>query len=347
MHYNKPIIIFFTALTASFSMSCLTCDKAIAVEAPTDIHLTVETKEIAIDEVPDDRIVTLSIYQENCPCFDTMSFFVTKDPRLSYYPDDDCFGIPDGVRNVQSFSTGYYDRSSDDRICDLISYIGDEYLIEFDDALATVTFKLPEQLSPGDFFSVELPRYLKDTPLQIALGADREYSFSDSCFTQLNNGGIRIVNKEQPAPSGGNDGGGNGGSGNGSGGGHGSGVQDNAGVWNTGGDTQDKQNTAVQEITAAVTSVTAAETSVTLKTVSVSTTTAKATTKSVPMISTESTTKGTTTDATTTTTTALQESGRKKANGLIIIGIFTLIAAAVSSLMLLASKLKIIKKRNK
>lgn len=320
------------AVIALAGMLCMTCYDTSAAEAPTDIHLTVETKEIAVEDVPADRIVTLNIYQENCPYFDSLVFAMEKDPRLSFFPEfpaTDCLGIADGVRNARN--PGSRNSSDPDyRVCVINSSIGDDLFVEFDSAVATVTFMLPEQLSPGDSFSVDL---LRSEDLYINLGKSRGGRFMDSCFTQLNSGGIRIVRKEQPAPSGGN-GGGSGQGGDAQGNGE---IQNSGGDTQAGGEPQTGGDNAPQENTAAVTSAAVTEKAVSSTLQSTSTTLKSTTTESTSAETSQSTTAEIPTGAP-------QEPEKKKTNGLLIIGIFTIIAAAVSSLTILASKLRINKK---
>ena len=47
--------------------------------------------DIDIEDIPDDRTVSLNIYLENCSPFYSISFGVSKDPRLEFYNDLKCF----------------------------------------------------------------------------------------------------------------------------------------------------------------------------------------------------------------------------------------------------------------
>ncbi|MCR5803151.1 MAG: DUF4214 domain-containing protein [Clostridia bacterium] len=176
-------------------------------ELPTDIHLTVETKKIYIEDIGDDRQVTLSAYIENCEPFDTMSVYVTKDSRLDFCPSDPYkgdFSEPgEGIQNVQAVSCGWFSDDSAYRVVDIISYIGDENLIEIvGDEFFTMKFTLPADVKPGDFYKVELPKQVKGNSVQINFSNSREDSYlGDVCFTQLNSGGILIASKEMEASS--------------------------------------------------------------------------------------------------------------------------------------------------
>lgn len=340
MHYTKRII----ALTAAAVPVCSAfayAAAAYAVEAPTDIHLTVQTREISIDEIPADRVVTLDIYQENCPQFDSILFAVTKDPRLSFYPESECFSLPDGMTNARYPDVGYYTNNPDLRECSIFSSVENDDLIGFGDAIAAVSFKLPDQVSPGDFFSVDLVRNYDDTPIQINLGRKRSDSFTESAFSQLNSGGILITQNAQPAmtPEGG------GGARN---------TDGNDADGNDGGEPQEPVSSSQSGDDAPVTAAAAAAPT------AVAATTASATASAV--ISMTSTTSSTS-DATEKTTTmhsstassqttasgistgAAEDAESRNKSAFLTIAMITLIVVAVVSAALLSEKLRMRKNK--
>ena len=101
MHFSKRIITIAAAAAMSFCIAGKKECTATAADAPANIHLTVETKEIAIEDISDNRVVTLNVYQENCPPFDHMTIMFKKDPRLGFYPEFECFRNAEGVRNAR------------------------------------------------------------------------------------------------------------------------------------------------------------------------------------------------------------------------------------------------------
>lgn len=313
-----------------------------AAEAPTDIHLTVQTKEIDIEDIPADRVVTLDIYQENCPAFDAMMIPIVKDPRLSFYPEYSCFKLADGVRNARRPNIGYDSSDPDYRLCDLCSSIGNDDLIEFDNAIVTVSVKLPDQVSPGDFYGVEMQGAYNNAHIQIAVGDEMSDVFNESAFSQLNGGGILITQREQPAPiPEGNGSVGGQSAGESGGGGQGGEAQSPAeepqsGDSNNAHEAAPASTTASTSVTAAVTAVTT-NTTMTSTVQSTSTTSEKTTTESTTVTSLHST-------AAEIATGAPEENEKKSKGGFITIALITLIVVAVASTALLAEKLRMNRK---
>ncbi len=322
MHFFKRFLTI-SAAAAAISVSAAEMNVQ-AAEMPTDIHLTVETKEIAIEDIPEDRRVSLNVYTENCPPFKGITLYFTKDTRLEYYPDYECFSIAEGVVNARKPNVGFYEPDPNYRMCDICSSLDNDNFIELENAVVRVKFRLPEQVSPGDFFGVELLRSYMDMPIQIGLGDKKEDYFRDTPFTQLNGGGIRIVQKEQPAPVMSDNGGNQGGA-----------VQ-NGGVSqdNSGETPQAGGNTAPQETTAITENTVVTSTGTTSKTA----TTTQTSTKITSVTSSSVTT-------TVISTGAPQKEGPKNSGGLLFrVGMITLIAAAVSALTLLTAKFRMNKK---
>ena len=342
MHYTKQIIT--AALTAVPVYSAFAAGLyAGAVDAPTDIHLTVQTKEIAVQDIPADRVVTLEIYQENCPFFDAIMFPVIKDPRLSYYPEDDCFGLAEGVRNARTPNISFYVPDPDYRMCDICSSTENDDFIEFDNAIATVSFKLPEQVEAGDFFTVKIIEKYLHTPIQINFGDRMEDVFNESAFSQLNSGGIRIVQGEQPAPAP-NDGGGQ--SPGGDGGDNGGGGDPSPGEVPQ----SDNNNTpqvapaAVQPAAAAPAASTAAPVSSTAVTNTTSTVRSTSSTSSDNTTTGSSAVSSAVSTSTNAVITAKEEPENENKGGFIMIALITLIIVAVASTALLAEKLRMNRK---
>lgn len=314
-----------------------------AAEAPTDIHLTVQTKEIDIEDIPADRVVTLDIYQENCPAFDAMMIPIVKDPRLSFYPEYSCFKLADGVRNARRPNIGYDSSDPDYRLCDLCSSIGNDDLIEFDNAIVTVSVKLPDQVSPGDFYGVEMQGAYNNAHIQIAVGDEMSDVFNESAFSQLNGGGILITQREQPAPVpegngsvGGQSAGESGGGGQGGGEAQSPAEEPQSGDSNNAHEAAPASTTASTSVTAAVTAVTTNTTTISA-TQSTSTTSEKTTTESTTVTSLHST-------AAEIATGAPEENEKKSKGGFITIALITLIVVAVASTALLAEKLRMNRK---
>lgn len=321
----------YTSFTAGFS--------AYAAEAPTDIHLTVQTKEIDIDDIPADRVVTLDIYQENCPAFDAIMIPVIKDSRLSYYPEDNCFGLAEGVWNARRPDIGFYDPDPDYRKCDICSSANNDDFVEFDNAIATVSVKLPDQVSVGDFFGVDIVGKYMNTSIQINIGLKRADMFTESAFSQLNSGGIRIVQVEQPVqPQDGNGGGGD------------QSAGDSGGAAQSPGEEPQSGDNSITQETPAAAQTAAISTSVSTAVTSADKTTMTSTVQSTSSTTSEKTSTGSTaatnpqSTSTDIVTGAPEETEKKSNGGFITIALITLIIVAVTSTALLAEKLRMNRK---
>lgn len=172
---------------------------AAATEQSNNFHLTVETKEIAIEDIPADRVISLRVYQENCPAFKSLMLPITKDARLSYYPEYDCFHLAASMTNAGAPNIGYYVPDANYRMCDICAAFGSNAPVQFEQELLSITVQLPEQVSAGDFFGVSILKEHADAHGTIRL-CDETTRYSADAFTKLVGGGIRIKSNEPTPP---------------------------------------------------------------------------------------------------------------------------------------------------
>lgn len=85
---NRIVKLTVVMSVAFFTLTffSVTAFRSVAYEAPQDIHLLIETKEINIKDIPENRTVSIDIYTENCPPYLMLSFLLEKDKRLEYMP---------------------------------------------------------------------------------------------------------------------------------------------------------------------------------------------------------------------------------------------------------------------
>lgn len=165
-----------------------------AYEAPTDIHLTIETRELAVNEIPVNREVSVDIYLDNAPPFLAMSFFVKKDSRTEYKFIRNVTSNRD-VPGMGNCIIGLGNGETPDIVTAEIVSKKNE-LISYNGCLAYVNLILPEAARPGDFFSVEFIPYNLDSyfhEIRIVLENNHDASFGLDSFSEFNNGGIRIT----------------------------------------------------------------------------------------------------------------------------------------------------------
>jgi hypothetical protein len=272
---------------------------------------------------------------------------VLKDPRLSFYPWDDCFTIADGVGQAGRASCLRYEDEPDYRYCGTGARDGYTQRVTYDSAIVVISFTLPEQVSAGDFFNVDLTRSYRNETILVSMSQELEDVFRDFPFTQLNNGGIRITQKNAPPPpppENNNSGGGGtaqGGAGQESSGGSQPSDSGNAPAASDGGN-----GNAPTPTEATATQTVTLTTSVSDTTTTKSETTSEKTTTETTTTVSDTTSSASTSQSTTAaiTTGASEEPEKRNAGGLKTIGIITLIVAAISSVTVLAARLRMNKK---
>ena len=79
---NSVFLIFISAIICFTEMVLFVS----AYDTPCDLHLIIETKEIDINNIPENKVVSIDIYTENCPPYVMLSFLLEKDKRLQYMP---------------------------------------------------------------------------------------------------------------------------------------------------------------------------------------------------------------------------------------------------------------------
>ncbi len=207
MHFIKRIASLTASIVMILSMSVSRQPQIMAVTEPLDIHLTIETKEIDIADIPDDRRVSLEMYVENCPPFTGMWAYFEKDPRLEFdlvRP----FSIVDGVQNISPLNTLSHVEIEPHMFgCGIPAIIGRH--IDHSGAIVTVNVFLPENVESGDFYQINFSKYIGETPMMVDFGRTIDERYYETSFTQLNGGGILITGsapqpeppvQQQPAP---------------------------------------------------------------------------------------------------------------------------------------------------
>lgn len=199
MHFIKRIASLAASIVMILSMSVSRQPQIMAVTEPLDIHLTIETKEIDIADIPDDRRVSLEMYVENCPPFTGMWAYFEKDPRLEFDLVKP-FSIVDGVQNISPLNTLSHVEIEPHMFgCGIPAIIGRH--IDHSGAIVTVNVFLPENVKSGDFYQINFSKYIGETPMMVDFGRTIDERYYETSFTQLNGGGILITGSApQPEP---------------------------------------------------------------------------------------------------------------------------------------------------
>lgn len=201
MQFFKKTISLAAALII-FSMSFLNLPQvnALDVPLPLDIHMTIDTVEIDINDIPENRIVPVDVYLENCPGFLSMWTFFEKDSRLTFASARP-FTVVEGVENVSSLNFLSNQDINPNLIgCGIPS--GFYGKIDHAGALIKINVVLPENAQIGEFYSISFSRYFGDNSMSIDFTNELEDRCYESSFTQLNAGGILITGEipTEPAP---------------------------------------------------------------------------------------------------------------------------------------------------
>lgn len=200
MQFFKKTISLAAALII-FSMSFLNLSQvnALDVPLPLDIHMTIDTVEIDIKDIPESRIVPVDVYLENCPGFLSMWTFFEKDSRLTFVSARP-FTVVEGVGNVSSLNfLSNQDINTNIIGCGIPS--GFYGKIEHTGALIKINVVLPEDAQIGEFYSISFSRYFGENSMSIDFTNELEDRCYESSFTQLNAGGILITGEIPTEPT--------------------------------------------------------------------------------------------------------------------------------------------------
>ena len=182
------------------------------------MKLTVETRELTMDEIPKDRVVKLNVTAENLTEFSRLYVDVKFDDALTseyhYFEINPEFNteLIAGTITLCDIDPndfiGSINMKNPFRAC-VDSRDPNEKPVKVNGNLFTLNFVLPKEVKPGDFFEVkivgELPVRrdggMEKTELVVIPPEDPMGDWSyRSDFTELNEGGIRIVDKHGEDP---------------------------------------------------------------------------------------------------------------------------------------------------
>ena len=195
MRYVKQTVSALSVALISIASAYVMDVDEVMGEEVYNVQLKVETVEVDINEIPENREVRVGVSIENNPGFLGLWFPIEWDDRLSYdwyrlYDFDGrklCIGntIMKSSNSVTAFAMSNYDLNS---------------LYYENNIFVTFIFKLPEQIKVGDFFYINLLESFYDEGMTYSLIFTQENSFDNDhgseSFAPFINGGIRIVGQE-------------------------------------------------------------------------------------------------------------------------------------------------------
>lgn len=185
-------VVFALSMAVSWSLSTMALDEAL------DIHLTIETREIDLADIPGNRVVSLEMYMENCPPVTAMWVFFEKDPRIEF-KETAPFSIVEGVGGVSPLNTIAYPDIEPDKLGCCIPADYDSFLVH-SGSIITVNVVIPESAKNGDFYPVNFTKNISGESMSVNLGYEFSDRYDESSFTELNGGGVLITEGVQPEP---------------------------------------------------------------------------------------------------------------------------------------------------
>ena len=198
---NKLTIVFVAMMVLLMAVMPLQADE----EPSKDFKISVETKELLLEEIPANRLVELKIFVENLPAFRTLRIILEKDSALkfpfpSHLPDPS-----DALARVGGISCSTSKDPNTNWISCMIDNVEpDLFLISGE--IMTLYFTLPNDAQPGDFYQVKLLRNYDDGVTHETYVETDDALYGESYFSELVSGGIRIVSShddptDKPTPT--------------------------------------------------------------------------------------------------------------------------------------------------
>ena len=183
---SKKIFFRIAAICVVFNIAAAQSVSAYSID------LSIEKKEICIDNIPADRKVSLAISIYNNPATDQLGITITKDSALSFVGVVPISNVDPAFFN--SYSSGMAPGNKDTAILNFWCSSG---YYNGNNTLGYINLQLPENVSAGSFYPVD---FINNNDLYIYYtneNGNRDYLLADSF--NLTNGGIQINPAPQPA----------------------------------------------------------------------------------------------------------------------------------------------------
>ena len=184
---TKKIFFRIAAICAVFNIAAVQDVNAYS------INLSVERKEICVNDIPADRKVSLGISMYNNPVTDQLGITIIKDPALSFANVLPISNLDPVFGTNFSYTTtpGNNNTTAMNFWCVSGNYSGNN-------TLGYIDLLLPEGAAAGNFYPVDL---VGDKGLYLYYtneSGNRDYLVADSF--NLTNGGVQINQAPQPDP---------------------------------------------------------------------------------------------------------------------------------------------------
>lgn len=197
---KKNFLAGVTALLISVSCPAFFMhEDKVYCEKIYDVKLSVDTVEVDINSIPENREVQVGVNIENNPGFLGMSFLIELDSRIEYDEYKLFYN-----ENKVTIDYGMYKNG---KVIDITAGNRDiESLYEDNGAFCYMTLKIPEDCKSGDYYSIRPFLSYQGENREYNAHINRENSFDTIMgrenFAEPVAGGIRIVgeqHQEQPS----------------------------------------------------------------------------------------------------------------------------------------------------
>ena len=191
-------------LTVVMILGCFITDMDVNINTvnadPYNIEISVETKEISLEEIPKNRFVDVEVYVNNVPNEDFLFFNVAfkLDQKLENWMD-----FTFGVKPISSLSVV---AGTENKFLILESETGGHSNKKIGNGrIFNIELFLPPEASEGDFYEITpVPDCCNGLDYtSFVLLSNPDVLYGPSNFSFVNSGGIKIRSSqpEQPAPS--------------------------------------------------------------------------------------------------------------------------------------------------
>lgn len=154
------------------------------------VDLSIETKEININDIPSDRKVSIAINLDSDPDADLLKLIIQADSRLITHSMN--LGVSD------KYSNTFTEYRGDPFTESLVVFLNEN--CDNSGNVAELWFYLPDNCAPGDFYEIAFTNEVVNG-FQICYGnMNTGWHYGFESFGRLNSGGIRITGDAPPAP---------------------------------------------------------------------------------------------------------------------------------------------------
>lgn len=187
-----------TSVITAFFICIMIADAAV-LKADGGPDLMIETREIDINDIPEDRYITLDVSIDNNPGIFSLKYSILFDPRLD---SDLNFLFPETTVHASNWEGSIYDEHAKKAYLGIL--FDESVLYDGNDTFMKLGFFLPESCSPGDFYQIS---FINGEGFNTC-GYIRPYEPHSGLesFGTMTTGGIKITGNaaheepQQPAP---------------------------------------------------------------------------------------------------------------------------------------------------